>query len=427
MNLMKKGNKESGMCRYLAGGALLLGTAAAVASPPQYTVIDLGTLGGELANALAINNHGVVVGQAETETLAAAHFVWADGVMTAVPGLNPNANGRADGINEHGHIAGSSMAPYPGGQGWVSHAFFWSPETGPVDLTPDSMPMSQGRALNNNRQVVGDAGGPQGGALLWEIDEHGNVTTTPLAMAGAPAGFMNIAYDINDDGVVVGVGYNEDFKFRAWKWEGSGAAVELPTLGGTRSVAEAVNHAGDIAGASELPTGQEVPVVWTADGSIIELGLLPVSGPVIGSEARGINNHRHVVGRELYLDPDTGLGVTAPWLWIDGQKWDLNDLIPEEDRDEWLLTTAIDINDAGQIVGIAIHTVDGVEYHGRAFLMTPVEAGNPYDVNGDGVVDIGDVLQVLSDWGSCDGCIADVNNDGQVDISDMLLVLANWG
>ena len=48
------------------------------------------------------------------------------------------------------------------------------------------------------------------------------------------------------------------------------------------------------------------------------------------------------------------------------------------------------------------------------------------DVNGDGVVDVLDLLELLSDWGPCPGCATDLNADGVVDVLDMLAMLAAW-
>lgn len=48
------------------------------------------------------------------------------------------------------------------------------------------------------------------------------------------------------------------------------------------------------------------------------------------------------------------------------------------------------------------------------------------DTNGDFVVDVTDLLTVLSAWGPCDGCPADVTGDGMVDVQDLLTVLAHW-
>lgn len=59
----------------------------------------------------------------------------------------------------------------------------------------------------------------------------------------------------------------------------------------------------------------------------------------------------------------------------------------------------------------------------------PAPASKPGDLNGDGVVDVSDMLQLLNYWGECPvgPCPADLNNDGVVDVSDMMEVLNNWG
>ncbi len=50
----------------------------------------------------------------------------------------------------------------------------------------------------------------------------------------------------------------------------------------------------------------------------------------------------------------------------------------------------------------------------------------PADINGDGVVDVLDLLEVLSSWGQT-GVPADINGDGWVDVLDLLEVLSTWG
>ena len=49
------------------------------------------------------------------------------------------------------------------------------------------------------------------------------------------------------------------------------------------------------------------------------------------------------------------------------------------------------------------------------------------DVNGDGFVNITDLLLVIANWGCFGECIGDVTGDDTVDVSDLLLVIANWG
>ncbi|MHC5022926.1 MAG: FG-GAP-like repeat-containing protein [Planctomycetota bacterium] len=54
----------------------------------------------------------------------------------------------------------------------------------------------------------------------------------------------------------------------------------------------------------------------------------------------------------------------------------------------------------------------------------------PGDLDGDGIVDIADLLALLAGWGPCPspppGCAADADCNGEVDIVDLLTLLANW-
>ena len=54
------------------------------------------------------------------------------------------------------------------------------------------------------------------------------------------------------------------------------------------------------------------------------------------------------------------------------------------------------------------------------------DASCPPDIDGNGRVDVGDLLAVLAAWGTGDPD-ADVNGDGIVDVADLLEVLAAWG
>lgn len=49
------------------------------------------------------------------------------------------------------------------------------------------------------------------------------------------------------------------------------------------------------------------------------------------------------------------------------------------------------------------------------------------DLDGDGMIAFGDILEVLSAWGPCAGCPEDLNNSGAVDFGDLLLILGFWG
>ncbi|MCI0629215.1 MAG: dockerin type I domain-containing protein [Phycisphaerales bacterium] len=50
------------------------------------------------------------------------------------------------------------------------------------------------------------------------------------------------------------------------------------------------------------------------------------------------------------------------------------------------------------------------------------------DINGDGAVNIVDLLALIGSWGSCPPkCAADLNADGIVNVADLLMLIGNWG
>jgi hypothetical protein len=58
--------------------------------------------------------------------------------------------------------------------------------------------------------------------------------------------------------------------------------------------------------------------------------------------------------------------------------------------------------------------------------VTPVMTG---DLNGDGVVNVADLLILFDHWGGCPPgpCPADLNGDGVVNVADLLILFDNWG
>ena len=51
------------------------------------------------------------------------------------------------------------------------------------------------------------------------------------------------------------------------------------------------------------------------------------------------------------------------------------------------------------------------------------------DLNGDGFVNVSDLLVLINNWGPCDGdpCFGDIDGNGQVNVDDLILLFANWG
>ncbi len=96
---------------------------------------------------------------------------------------------------------------------------------------------------------------------------------------------------------------------------------------------------------------------------------------------------------------------------------------------------------AGETIQLRWHfdTIDGLFNNYRGWQVDAIsitatglecedpEPACPEDLNGNGEVDVSDLLILLSDWGSCAGCPADLNGDGVVDVSDLLILLGAWG
>lgn len=49
------------------------------------------------------------------------------------------------------------------------------------------------------------------------------------------------------------------------------------------------------------------------------------------------------------------------------------------------------------------------------------------DINGDGVTNVSDLLEIVSEWGSTGSSPADVNGDGVVGVADLLEIIEAWG
>ena len=52
---------------------------------------------------------------------------------------------------------------------------------------------------------------------------------------------------------------------------------------------------------------------------------------------------------------------------------------------------------------------------------------SPADVNGDGVVDVQDLVAVILAWGPCAApCPEDIDASGEVDVADLVAVVLSW-
>jgi probable HAF family extracellular repeat protein len=204
---------------------------------------QLGSLGGRLSFADAVNCDRVVVGTAYLPGDEVGHaFIWRSGTMTdmSLLGVVGSESGASD-VNDRGQVVGY----YTGVSGSPSRAFIWDAASGMIDL--GNLPGGQYRnfadAVNEQGQVVGRSGGR---AFIWD-------SVLGMRDMGAIEDALYYApYDVNSRGQAVGqVGFT-DADPHAFIYD-QGAMVDLNDLVSgdspwllTRAVS--INDSGWIAG-----------------------------------------------------------------------------------------------------------------------------------------------------------------------------------
>jgi probable HAF family extracellular repeat protein len=334
----------------LAFGCVVVGLGAtASVRAQQYSLTNLGTLGGNEAAAYGINASSQVVGGSQTipndhvdghaflysdggpmtdlgsiggGNWSVANAINASGAITGAAGIAGAAhqavifdNGHIIGlgtlggtssvgssINSRGQAAGASFIS--GGTGTTSHAFLYTPGHGMMDIgTLPGGTTSIAEGINNRGNVVGYGDVDHGAtthAFLYDNGKMSDLGTLPTSGNVIPRSAANA---INAAGVVVGFssvggqGFEHAFSYSP----GLGMS-DLGTLGGD-SIAWGISNNGEIVGGSYLANGSEHAFLFT-DGKMIDLNTL--LSPSVASlytvvVADGINNHGQIAASG-YLD-----------------------------------------------------------------------------------------------------------------------------
>ena len=263
---------------------------------------------------------------------------------------------------------------------------------------PEGYTYVSGLGVNRLGTVVGAGGRGRGApqAMVWRGDV-GEVLPTDNgvdALAGSSANA------INDAGTIVGIAETRYGRIGV-VWEGEGFRLLKgldPDSFDQSTQASAINAPGQVAGWTRVGDGRQA-VVWTGDtarllggfaqgseardlndlGVTVGYGInadnsisafvddgrstnvLPTLNGLLYGDAVAINNAGFVVGSSSTFE-----GVFTATVWQDGAAYDLNSLLGTSGVG-WTLTSAVDVDDDGTIVGFA-------KYNGRStmFRATPV-------------------------------------------------------
>lgn len=323
-------------------------TFALPAVAQNYSITDIGTLGGTYSIAVSINDYGEVVGYSSTLKGETHAFLYLrDRTLLDLHTLG-GTNSFAAAITNSGVLIGESQTPRG-----ETHPFLGVLNDSLFDLNESHL-FTSARGANNAGQVVG---------CRLIADEHGELhiraflyTNQRVIDLGTFGGKQSDATAINDSGQVVGHLYtaNHGGNQRAVIYS-DGKTIELGTLGGDDSIGVAINNTGQVIGYSRLPGGDQRAFLY-ADGRLRSLGTFQGGTQ---SFAYGINKQGQVVGSS-----DAKERPLHAFIYKNRSMQDLNEMIPADSG--WVLTEARAINDAGQIVGYGI--IHGEQH---AFLLTP--------------------------------------------------------
>jgi probable HAF family extracellular repeat protein len=239
-------------------------------------MVQLATLGGNNGVAMAISNRGEVAGFAESSRVdpgcpapQVLHFkpvVWKKGVIHKLPTFGGDPDGVAQEINDNGEVVGGSGTCATFNTNFLYnltpvHALLW--EKGKAtDL--GNLGGKTGQAggniaydINNQGQVVGNsdlAGDTTFHAFLW-------TRRTGMQDLGTLSGDVaSVSISINGAGLVVGTSLDANFNPRAFLWE-KGAMIDLNTLIAGDSplyllTGCSINSRGEITGLGLTSTGE---------------------------------------------------------------------------------------------------------------------------------------------------------------------------
>lgn len=331
--------------------------ASAAIAQTRYQITRIPVASGANSVALGLNDKGEVVGYSfQGDDYHAFLFSYADKSMTEIGSLGGKLNA-ACAINSAGQVTGYSQDA----NGNLL-AFLFSRNAPIASLgTLEGGSTSEAFGINNSGAVVGDSqsGGQNHRPVLFS-----NHSVQDLGLGGSnEPDALETAYAINDAGQIVGRHYAGNNAFHAFLFA-NGNTTDFGTLGGANGEALAINKKGQVVGDSEIADGSAHAFVMSRS-RLKDLGTLP--GYDNASYARGINNSGDIVGESDSADQKRA------FLYTRGRLVELDKLAVNLSEAGFnSLDVAYGINDRGWIVGYGT-TSDNLT---EAFVAAPAGHGN---------------------------------------------------
>ncbi len=263
--------------------ALGILSGAALAAPPQYSIVDIGVLSGDsFSRGFRVSPGGIAVGRS---IRSQSHgYSWTGGGgIAGLPNLaSPARNfGVANAANDLGVVVGTGATTLSGSN---RLPLKWT--NGTVSQLP--LPVGQSLGDANDVNAAGNAVGSVGsGGAQWACfyGVGGSSVITQTTSLGC---FANTTLGINDSGLVVGTGIDLNNAARNVGYvldTVTNSAFEVGALPGCNgALCFDVSNAGHIVGSSMLNQGSSTPFIWTSGGGMVAIPL--PTGPA--ARGRGV-------------------------------------------------------------------------------------------------------------------------------------------
>ena len=161
---------------------------------------------------------------------------------------------------------------------------------------------------------------------------------------------------------------------------------------------------------------------WALEQQLYPAGAMP--GEQYGVSV-ALDDSVLFVGHRFGVSDGVNTGSASTYDW-DGDSWGYRSTaMPAEGSSEGEFGWSVAVDGSHGIVGAPWHAPDG---YAEIFDGMNGSCGCVEDVDGDGMVNVTDLLAVIAAWGSdCNGCQEDVNGDENVNVADLLQLIAGWG